>query len=408
MRSQLTVVRSGLPLPQPAPGEAVVSDAEMRQWARRGRVLWRARRYSDARLVTERLAASGRPMMMWVLWLTARRCAVVGAGGRERVVALPLLVRWSVQLVREFAGRGRLLRRVEQTIAALEAAPPPRAATHPRGVLLYLRSDLSFGVRAGGSVGHIAGVVNDLFRPGRSPVLLTTAPVPTVDRRVETHLVGAPEAFWNFSELPSIVLNDACEVAARGACAGRAVSLIYQRYSLNNYAGLALARRLGAPLVLEYNGSEIWMSRHWGRPLKHEALANRIEMLNVNGADLVVVVSRAMRDELVARGAAADRILVNPNGVDPDRYSPSIDGSAVRLRHGVAGFVVVGFISTFQPWHGAEMLAQAFVRLLQQTPSYRDRVRLLMIGAGPSLAATRQIVESAGPRHCGRLHGLNQ
>src|SRR5262249_11880963 len=125
-----------------------------------------------------------------------------------------------------------------------------------------------------------------------------------------------------------------------------------------------------------------------------------------NGADLVVVVSRAMRDELVARGAAADRILVNPNGVDPDRYSPSIDGSAVRLRHGVAGFVVVGFISTFQPWHGAGMLAQAFVRLLPQAPSYRDRVRLLMIGAGPSLAATRQIVESAGLRECVRFTGL--
>src|SRR5262249_9140643 len=113
-----------------------------------------------------------------------------------------------------------------------------------------------------------------------------------------------------------------------------------------------------------------------------------------------------MRDELVARGAPADRILVNPNGVDADRYSPSVDGTVVRHRHGLSGCIVVGFISTFQPWHGAEVLAHAFVRLVQQSPSYRDRVRLLMIGTGPSLPATREIIESAGLLDCVRFTGL--
>src|SRR4029077_20290487 len=114
----------------------------------------------------------------------------------------------------------------------------------------------------------------------------------------------------------------------------------YQRYSLNNYAGLRLARRLSVPLILEYNGSEVWMSRHWGRPLLYDDLASRIELLNVNGADLVVVVSRAMRDELIARGVDGNRVLVNPNAVDPDRYSPAIDGGPVRQRYGLEGRTV--------------------------------------------------------------------
>jgi len=388
------------------PGEVVVSDDELRRWARTGHVLRHARRYATARLLTERLATSGRPMLMWALWLMARRCSIVDAEGRERAVTMRQLLAWTGRLARELAGRRRLLRRAAETIATLDATTPARATIAGPGVVLYLRTDFSFGVRAGGSVGHIAGVVNELFRRGRSPVLVTTAPVPTVDSRVETHLVAAPEAFWNFSELPSIVLNEACEGEARRALAGRAVSMIYQRYSLNNYAGLKLARELGVPFVLEYNGSEIWMSRHWRRPLQHEALAERIEMRNVSGADLVVVVSRAMRDELVSRGAPADRILVNPNGVDPQRYSPSVDGSAVRRRLGVEGFVVVGFIGTFQPWHGAEVLAQAFVCLIRQTPSYRDRVRLVMIGTGPSLPAVRRIVESAALGDCVCFAGL--
>ena len=37
------------------------------------------------------------------------------------------------------------------------------------------------------------------------------------------------------------------------------------------------------------------MSRHWGRPLKCADLSERIELLNLRAADLVVVVSRAMK-----------------------------------------------------------------------------------------------------------------
>jgi glycosyltransferase involved in cell wall biosynthesis len=138
------------------------------------------------------------------------------------------------------------------------------------------------------------------------------------------------------------------------------------------------------------------MSRHWGHPLKYEELASKIELLDMNGADLVVVVSRPMRDELVARGVPDNRILVNPNGVDPERYSPAIDGSAVRAKYGFDGKIVIGFISTFQPWHGAEVLARAFVRLMSSHPRLRGSVRLMLIGTGSGLAAVEQIITSAG------------
>ena len=86
--------------------------------------------------------------------------------------------------------------------------------------------------------------------------------VPTLDRDIELHLVTVPEAFWNFRELPTLAAERGLPRRARcGRSNGRRVSFVYQRYSLNNYAGLRLARRLGVPLVLEYNGSEIWMSR---------------------------------------------------------------------------------------------------------------------------------------------------
>ncbi len=398
--TQITVVRSGLPLPVPAPGERVVSDDELRSWVLDGRIFSRIQRYQVARLVTERLSTSGRPMLAWALRLLARRRSyIVDSEGRERDVSLALLVRWSWQLARELVERDALLRRVEREIDALVVMmrkPQPARIWEPSATPVYLRTDLSFGVRAGGSVGHTAGVLNELGRELGPPVLLTTDPVPTVHRYVEVRHIPVPERFWNFRELPSLVLNDVVDAQGTSLAATRPLGLVYHRYSLNNYAGLRLARRLGVPFVLEYNGSETWMSRNWRRPLKYESLAERIELLNVNEADLVVVVSRAMRDELVARGAPADRILVNPNAVDPERYRPDVDGTAVRRRYGLEGKTVAGFISTFQPWHGAEALARAFVILMRDHPEHRERVRLLMVGTGPAEAATRQIISSAG------------
>jgi glycosyltransferase involved in cell wall biosynthesis len=175
-----------------------------------------------------------------------------------------------------------------------------------------------------------------------------------------------------------------------------AVGFLYQRHSLNNFTGVALSKHLGVPLVVEYNGSETWMHAHWDRPLKHEVLSGEIEQLNLATADLVVVVSEAMRAELVARGIAPEAVLTNPNGVDPDMYSPRVDGSDVRRRFGLDGKVVVGFIGTFGPWHGAEVLATAFARLVERRPDLASSVRLLMIGDGPTMPETRRRIRDGG------------
>ncbi|HEX6215833.1 MAG TPA: glycosyltransferase, partial [Vicinamibacterales bacterium] len=203
----------------------------------------------------------------------------------------------------------------------------------------------------------------------------------------------------------SLVLNQQFARAA-AQLLDQQPSVVYQRYSLNNFAGARLAVERRVPFVLEYNGSEIWMSRHWGTPLEHEALSAQIEMANLDIADLIVVVSQPMADELIARGVPAAKILVNPNGVEPDLYSPSIDGSAVLDRYHLRGKTVIGFIGTFGPWHGAEVLAQAFGRLLTNHPQYRSSVRLLMIGDGVKMGEVTAAITAAGVQDLAVLTGI--
>lgn len=399
MASRLTVVRPGLPLPAAAPGETVIAFDEFAGWIRSGRMLARVARYDQSRMLVHRLESTGRPLPLSLAlrWMTRGDVRIEDARGRTRAIDGGTLSDWIAQALAEPLRKRSLLRDVEAAVERVEqTAWPTRGPLDLSKPPLYLRSDLSFGVLAGGSVGHIAGVVNELEHVASRPILVTTDEIATVDARVEQHLVAPSEAFWNFRELPSFVLNEVFEAAAMRALAGRMPSFIYQRYSVNNYTGLQIARALGVPLVVEYNGSEIWMSRHWGRPLKYEALSERIERLNLSAADLVVVVSRAMKEEVAARGVAVNRVFVNPNGVDPKRYSPDIDGSAVRTQYGLQDAVVIGFIGTFGPWHGAEILARAFVRLRSARPELASQVRLLMIGDGARLADVRRILYDGG------------
>jgi glycosyltransferase involved in cell wall biosynthesis len=369
-------------------------------WIRTGTAALRVGRYRESRILVHRLESAGRPLPLALAlrWMTRGEIRIEDALGRRRIIDTATVVRWLTQAAVEPFKIDALLRRVEHTVAALEREYVGQSARVRSPALnlsnspLYLRSDLSFGVRAGGSVGHIAGVVNELERFAAPPILVTTDEIAMIGSRVEEHLVTPSEAFWNFKELPAFVLNDTLEQEITRVLAGRMPAFVYQRYSVNNYSGLRTARRLGVPFVLEYNGSEVWMSRHWGRPLAHEKLSERIERLNLRAADLVVVVSTPMKDEIVARGVDKERVLVNPNGVDADRYNPGIDGSAVRAKYALSDAVVVGFIGTFGPWHGAETLARAYVAFSASRPDLAAKTRLLMIGAGKTLGAVRTIV----------------
>lgn len=370
---------------------------DFRLWIKSGRALTRLARYGDGRILVQRLEAAGRPLPLALALRALCRGPIFieDARGRTRRLPLSQLAAWTAQIATEPFRIAGLLREVEREVAALESAGGERALDLRRSPL-YLRTDLSFGVRAGGSVGHIAGVLNELSAFAGPPVFLTTDEVATVRTDIETHYVAPSERFWNFRELPAFVLNRVFESVASRVLDRRPIGFVYHRYSLNSYAGLTIARSRSVPLVVEYNGSEIWMSRHWGHGLEYERLSERIERLNFTAADLIVVVSRAMADELAGRGIDRARILVNFNGVDADRYSPGVDGGPVRARTGLGGALVVGFIGTFGPWHGAAVLARAFVSLLQRDPALRGSVRLLMIGDGATMPDVRRILDSGG------------
>ncbi len=167
---------------------------------------------------------------------------------------------------------------------------------------------------------------------------------------------------------------------------------IYQRYARFSWAGVVAARQVQRPLFLEYNGSEVWVGRHWDHVGSLDLL-ERYERLNLQAAARIFVVSDVERQNLEARGVAAEKIVVNPNGVDADVFRPGIGGADVRKGLGIADDeVVAGFVGTFGPWHGVIQLAEAIRAIPANLP-----VRFLLVGSGSLHGEVERIVEAEAP-----------
>ena len=407
--SEITVVRDlGVKVPASLSGNFFPLE-KLREQMVSGKGVKHLLAYKRARLYTHRVDLMNKPLGTAILLrlLSRGQCTFQDETGQEERIGARLLGKLLFGFLLDTFSRPRLLREVTAEVESLRNIQPPRTeklklTPSP----LYLRTDLTYGLQSGGSVGHIAGVLNHLSRYTGPPVFITTDHVPTVDQSVETHVLRPLGRFRDFRDLPSIEFNQSLDGRVAQLLGSRRPAFIYQRYSLNNYTGLKLAQRYRVPFVLEFNGSEIWVARNWGKALKYEPLSVRIESLNLAAADLVVVVSKAIKEELIGQGIDSAKILVNPNGVNPDRYTPAVDGTAVRRRYGLEGKIVLGFIGTFGRWHGAEVLAEAFGQLLHAYPQHRDTVRLFMIGDGVMMPEVKRRLVKSGAEAATIFTGL--
>lgn len=249
--------------------------------------------------------------------------------------------------------------------------------------VLYLRTDHWFKLISGGSVGHTSGVINALKRLEYDLTVFSSDQLTGVEIDQQFHLLSPDySTLSNLPEIPDLAYNRV--LIEKASENGANAKVIYQRYSLLNYSGIVLKYRLGIPLVLEYNGSFVWVANNWGgAKMVHKSLISRVEQLNLKHADLIVVVSEVSKDDLVKAGVDAGKILVNPNGVDPGKYHPAINGAEIRKQYYLEGKTVAGFIGTFSQWHGVLLLASAIQQLFEAHPAMKETLRFMLIGKGP-------------------------
>jgi glycosyltransferase involved in cell wall biosynthesis len=276
--------------------------------------------------------------------------------------------------------------------------PMARVPTPPR--VAYFKTNLWLGVQAGGSVGHIAGVINGFARSGCPIETFSAEEVPLLDptvhfRRVSGAIVGGVPLETSSYQFHRLFYRE-----ANNKLAENPPDFIYQRACLANFAGVALTRKFGVPLILEYNGSEVWIAQHWGTPLRFHKTAALIEEINLRHAHLILVVSRVLQEELFQRGVEKERILYYPNCIDPEVFNPdrfSIhDRDQLRDQwHIPSDAIVYTFLGTFGPWHGADVLAQAIRDMCDKRLSWlhRNKMHFMFVGSGQLWQKVRDILK---------------
>ncbi|MEU6071670.1 MULTISPECIES: glycosyltransferase [Streptomyces] len=268
-------------------------------------------------------------------------------------------------------------RRVLRELTVREAPAPrgPRTAGSPERpwVLAMWRDAGEVGV--GGSVSHVSGILTGFRRLGRQVALVTnTRPPEQLRAAVDVVEVAAPlprgDRFMR--ESARLAANDGMCEAALALAARTPPSFVYERHSFLSRAGADVSRRLGIPLVLEWNTSVVWAHEHWYRkaPLKSvfQLLGARYERHAVRSAHMVAAVSRAAAAVATDMGADPSTVEVVANAVDAACIP---EPSPLPVRKGAR----LGWVGSFGPWHGVEVAIESLCHL----PS---DVELVLIGDG--------------------------
>ncbi len=240
--------------------------------------------------------------------------------------------------------------------------------------IAYLRTDLSGKTAAGGSIAHIKGFIHGAEELGFHVHYFADSKFPS---DFETIVIEPNPLLDLFDEIQLIDYHFRFYRKAKRLFKKLKPNLIYHRHSVFNASGVWLSKYFDIPLILEVNHSEVWVKKNWSR-LVFEKLAQKIERIAFENADIIGVVSEVTRDQIIPLGAREDRIVVNPNGADINAFSPNIDGSSVLTEFDLKNKIVIGFIGTFTRWHGVEVLFEAALQIVSAKPN----IVFLLIGDG--------------------------
>lgn len=232
------------------------------------------------------------------------------------------------------------------------------------------------GIPVFGSKGasvHVQEVLRALLGRGASVDLFAArfdGPPPSPLDAVRRHALHRPEGDPRARERQGVANNARLVELLRSA---GPFDLIYERQSLWSFGAMEFARVSGVPGLLEVNAPLIdEQARH--RVLVDRDTAERCASRAFRAAAATLAVSPEVAD-YVATYTARPFVHVVPNAVDPQRFSPAIPAGCPAR----AGARTLGFTGSLKPWHGLDVLLDAFARVHRAVP----RSRLLVVGDGP-------------------------
>ena len=256
--------------------------------------------------------------------------------------------------------------------------------------ITYVRTQFWFNLKAGGSVGHTLGVLKGFKSYNCEVKVISNEKILGIE---DLDYVVIKPKYKSF--LGEYIYNFYARNRFKSEILKFSPDIIYHRYTGNTFFVAKIAKELNIPLILEFNSFDTWKLQHWSASrnvltvfIKKHILYNivkRIENYNLKTAFLIVTVSEPLKADLLELGIPKEKILVNSNRVDPEKFNPTIitreECNELKRSFGIdEDKVVVGFSGTFGEWHGIPQLTEAIDKILKSVLS-KD-IHFLLIGDG--------------------------
>lgn len=154
---------------------------------------------------------------------------------------------------------------------------------------------------------------------------------------------------------------------------------IHANFGKSGAYALPLARKLNLPLIVTYHGGDA--TKHSNTKDSRTRVYNRRRQALWDEAALLLPVSDFIRRELLARGAPADKMIVQYNGVDPDKFTPA-DKENILL-----------FAARWTEKKGIETLIRALTKV---DKALLDNWRIRLVGDGDLKEKLIPLLDEAG------------
>lgn len=258
--------------------------------------------------------------------------------------------------------------------------------------ILYARTQFWFNLKSGGSVGHTLGVLDGFRQNGCELKVISNERFLGIDNF--NYYIIKPK-IKRPSWLGEFLYNFYAKDNDRKCISKFKANLIYHRYTGYTFFVAKIAKELNIPLILEFNSFATWTIKYWKesrnffkRAIKKYLLYNilkQIEIYNLKTASLIITVSQPLKLDLLKMGISENKILVNPNGVEPEKFSPDIikNEKCKDLKQILSitnNNLIVGFTGTFGVWHGIPQLTEAIDKILRNQ-LFPD-IHFLLMGDG--------------------------
>jgi PEP-CTERM/exosortase A-associated glycosyltransferase len=166
---------------------------------------------------------------------------------------------------------------------------------------------------------------------------------------------------------------------------------------LNGLPALWAARRLGVPFVYEVRTFWEDAAVNHGTFAEGSAryrISRALESIVLRRADAVIAICQGIRTDVMGRGVPAERIVLVPNGVDPEWLEKRPRATALQQRWELGSGPVFAYIGSFSHYEGLPFLVEAAPEIMERLPD----ARLLLVGGGRDESVLREAARRAGPR----------